>query len=73
MAKLVECVPNFSEGNNKEVREREEGLRGGRCRGAGGWAALVEGPCRQRLLQGSALPPLKCCAAFPCLANAKNA
>lgn len=29
MAKLVECVPNFSEGNNKEVREYVEGLRGG--------------------------------------------
>jgi len=28
MAKLVECVPNFSEGNNKEVRSAE-GLRGG--------------------------------------------
>lgn len=29
MAKLVECVPNFSEGNNKEVSEHAEGLQGG--------------------------------------------
>ena len=29
MAKLVECVPNFSEGNNKEVREHMEWLGGG--------------------------------------------
>ena len=65
MAKLVECVPNFSEGNNKEVRERTEGLRGGQCRGADGWAAPAEGLCRQHLLSDSALPPLKCCALFP--------
>lgn len=65
MAKLVECVPNFSEGNNKEVRESEEGLTGGQCWGADGWAALAERPCRQHLLPDSALPSLKCCAAFP--------
>lgn len=42
MAKLVECVPNFSEGNNKEVREYMEGLRGGWHRGADSQVS----PCR---------------------------
>lgn len=36
MAKLVECVPNFSEGCNKEVR-----IGDGMRRGAGSWACLA--------------------------------
>lgn len=71
MAKLVECVPNFSEGNNKEVSGRAEGLRGGRCQGADGWAAPVEGLCRQHLLPYSASFEVLC--TFPCLANGENA
>lgn len=67
MAKLVECVPNFSEGNNKEVRGCVEGLRGGRCWGVDSWAAQAAPTARP------CLAPSEVLSTFPCLADAENA
>lgn len=48
MAKLVECVPNFSEGCNKEVRA-----------GDGLWGGKVAGPVLQQVLHCYLWPSLQ--------------
>ena len=45
MSRLVECVPNFSEGNNQEVRAWG---RPGQCKGLGArraWLGVGSGDC----------------------------
>lgn len=69
MAKLVECVPNFSEGNNKEVRGCVEGWVTPGCR----WldcpskAAVQAAPAARFCLAA-----FKALCTFTCLANAEN-
>lgn len=70
MAKLVECVPNFSEGNNKEVRDCVEGwvMPGCRWLDCPSEAAVQAAPAARFCLAS-----FKALCTFTCLANAENA
>ncbi|NXT84957.1 FTCD cyclodeaminase, partial [Zapornia atra] len=67
MAKLVECVPNFSEGVNKEVRGREEELRGGWATPGSGCLGCLDGGATQAAPAAGLCPASsEALLSFPC-------